>query len=91
MKSFSIAETRENLPALIKTAESGVAFEVTRRGHAVAVVLPIQEYKRFMNDKKNSFSKALDEFRADFHPEDESEEHYFDNLRDKSPGREVSL
>ncbi len=43
-RSYSVAEARQNLARLIRTAEHGRAVRITRRGQPVAVLLSASEY-----------------------------------------------
>jgi len=45
-KQHSIAEARNNLPSLVRAAESGKAVELTRRGKPVAVLIGRRQYER---------------------------------------------
>lgn len=45
-KRYSVAEAKNKLPALIHEAELGEPVEITRHGHAVAIVLSFAEYHR---------------------------------------------
>jgi len=83
MKSYSIAEARETLPTLVKTVEAGAPVEITKRGHAVAVVVPVQQYEQFSGKKKASFWDAMEDFRKQVSIENALEPGDFDNLRDK--------
>lgn len=91
MKRLSIAEARSSLPTLVKTVESGTSIEITRRGHGVAIVMPIQEYERLSGQKGSSFGEALESFRAQVTANNALRPEDLDGLRDRSLGREVSL
>ena len=45
-KRYSVAEAKNNLPAVIHEVELGEAIEITRHGRPVAVVVPLGEYRR---------------------------------------------
>jgi prevent-host-death family protein len=87
----SVAEARQNFARLIKRAEQGKAIEITRRGEPVAVLLSASEYLALTGDRP-SFMEATWQVRERLDVESlgiGSDE--FDDLRDTSPGREVSL
>ena len=91
-KRHSIADARNNLPELVRQAESGKAVELTRRGEPVAVLVGTKQYER-LTSPRLSFSDALEQFsrtvdikRANIDPDD-----VFSDVRDKSPGRDSSL
>jgi prevent-host-death family protein len=92
MTQYSIAQARDQLARLIHNVEKGETAELTRRGQRVAVILSAEAYDRLQN-KKNVW-EAVQEFRAkhgvDNWEEDLDIDAIFD-VRDKSPGREVSL
>ena len=89
-KSYSIAEARHHLAALVHELEHKSFIELTRRGEPVAVLLSIQEYHRLLA-KETNFWDAYTAFRdvVDL-VELQIEPAVFENLRDRSPGREVS-
>lgn len=89
MKQFSIAEARSNLPTVIKAAEAGTEIEITRRGEPVAVVISINDYRK-THGKAASFSEAYEKWRQEA-PDVLVPDNVFENLRDKSPGREVNF
>jgi prevent-host-death family protein len=88
-KTYSIAEARQNLAAIVHEAERQSPIELTRRGEPVAVLLSIQEYQRLLSKEAN-FWDAYTAFR---HSVDLSqlniEPSVFEGVRDPSPGREV--
>jgi prevent-host-death family protein len=91
MKQFSIVQTRDSLTSIIRDVESGSSVELTRRGKPVAVLMSLEEYQA-VTSKKVSFTEAYKRFRE----EDDLNElgftkEFFDDLRDRSEGREVNL
>ncbi len=90
-KSFSIAEARHNLAALIHELEHWPLIQLTRRGKPVAVLLSVREYQRLVNNSVG-FWDAYTAFRAstDLAPLD-IEPDIFQGLRDQSTGREILL
>ncbi len=87
--SYSIAEARDNLAAIVHGVEEASAVGLTRRGRPVAVLLSVEEYHRLLRGRKDFWS-AYDEFRngvdlerLGIGPE------VFEGVRDPSPGREV--
>jgi prevent-host-death family protein len=94
MTQYSIAQAKDKLTQLIRSAEEGQPVEITRRGEPVAVILSIDEYKRLSQVPQN-FGEAVLEFRQQYiegQPWFENEEiDDIFNVRDKSPSREVEL
>ena len=90
-KKYSISDARDHLPGIVKEAEAGFEIELTRRGRPVAVIISLQEYERLHADRprfEDTYRTFLEQ-----HPltEEGLEEGYFESLRDRRPGREVSL
>lgn len=88
-KSYSIAEARNNLAAIVHDVEEESAVGLTRRGRPVAVLLSVEEYRRLLKGRKDFWS-AYDEFRN--HVDLESlgiEPEVFKGVRDPFPGREL--
>lgn len=61
-KRYSVAEAKNQLPALIHEAESGEPIEITRHGRAVAVVLSFPEYLR-LSDARPDLWTAYESWR----------------------------
>lgn len=88
LPSYSLAEARDQLTAIVRAVETTTAVELTRRGKPVAVILSIDEYRRLVAPD-GSFSSALVRWREtvdpvglDLGPE------LFGAIRDGDPGRE---
>lgn len=84
---YSVAEARANLPKILDEVELGHEIELTRRGKAVAVVMSVDEYARLSGDYRD-FAAALDDYRATYGGVSPAT---FEGVRDKTPGRKVSL
>jgi len=90
-KKYSIAEARGQLPRLLYAVEAGEQVEITRRGKPVAVVLSIEDYKRLTGPTR-SFAEAYEAWQESVEDEDRQlPVEYWDELRDRSEGREVEL
>lgn len=89
-KSYSIAETRQNLSALIHDAERGATVAVTRRGRPVAVLVSAARWNKLAGARR-SFWDALQEFRQNVDLAPLGSADWADNLRDHSQGRDVDL
>lgn len=91
-KRHSIAEARNNLPSLVKQAESGKPVELTRRGESVAVLIGRQQYMR-LTSKHRRFFEAYRKFTSEFDLADLAidPDELFSGARDETRGREVSL
>ena len=58
-KSYSIAEARHNLAALVHELEHKPLIALTRRGEPVAVLLSIAEYQRLLAKETNFWDGVL--------------------------------
>jgi prevent-host-death family protein len=90
-KQYSIVQAKDHLPSLLRQVERGQAVELTRRGKPVAVVLSVQDFARLQSGGV-TFTQALSRLRrkkgfrgVDLAPD------FYDDLRDRSPGRKVNL
>lgn len=90
-RNYAIAEARANLPTIIDEVEAGATVELTRRGKVVAVMMSIAEYQRLRRERV-SFQDAYQQFLKK-HPLAETglEAGFAGKLRDRGPGRKVSL
>lgn len=86
-KQYSVAEARNKFTSVLRAVERGQVIEVTRRGKTIALLLSPRQLKR-----RRSFYDALMEFHRKYDvkalgigPE------IWQNVRDKSPGRDVNL
>ncbi len=90
-KSFSIAEARHDLAALIHQLDRQPRIQLTRRGKPVAVLISVREYDRLTTKAQSfweaysNFSEAVDLTNLKIDP------HIFDEVRDRTSGREVDL
>jgi prevent-host-death family protein len=91
MKRYSIAEARSNLPSIVDQVEAGQEIELTRRGKPVAVVLSLRELEK-LRGQRSSFKEAYRRY-LETHPLREvgTDEGAFESVRDRGPGRKVSL
>jgi antitoxin Phd len=85
---YSIAEARNQLPAIVHDAEEGSVAELTRRGKPVAVVLSIADYERLTRARPD-FWRSLQAFRKSHDLADLDVDRIFEGVRDRAPGREV--
>ena len=63
-KRVSIAEARDHLPALIRSAEQGEPVELTRRGKMVAALVSGSDYQRLTQGAPDLWA-AIQKFRAE--------------------------
>lgn len=90
-KRYSIAEARSSLPSLVDDAEAGVDIELTRRGKPVAAIVSLKELSRLRRNR-TSFGPAYKAFLAKHSLRELGlSPNFFDDCRDRSSGRKVSL
>lgn len=91
-KQHSIAEARNNLPQLVREAESGEPVELTRRGESVAVLIGRKQYERLAS-RTRRFSEAWNEYTREVELSDLAidPDEIFDDVRDTRAGRDVGL
>ena len=89
---YSIADARQNLPALIREAETGEEVELTRRGKPVAVLVSHQAFKRLASIRRG-FAVAYREFRTNIDIADLEldPDELFGNVREETSGRNIRL
>jgi len=91
-RRYSIAEARNNLAKLVREAETGKQVALTRRGRAVAVLVGRGDYERLVSGPRSFweayrvFRREVDLARLAIDPES-----VFGAVRDRSPGRDVTL
>jgi antitoxin Phd len=87
--SFSIAEARHDLAAVVHQLEHQPRIQLTRRGKPVAVLLSVREYNR-LTAQTRSFWETYTAFAESVDLRDlEIEPQVFEGVRDRSSGREV--
>jgi prevent-host-death family protein len=90
-KSYSIAEAKNRLPEVVRDVEQNGPIQLTRRGTPVVIMLPVREYERLQKGKVN-FWEAYLAFRERYKLDevDLDPDAIFADVRDRSPGRDVS-
>jgi len=89
-KRYSIAEARAQLPSIVDEAEAGQAIELTRRGKPVAVLVSLRELER-LRAERTGFGDAYRRFLKAHPLREVGIGQELESLRDRSPGRKVSL
>jgi prevent-host-death family protein len=89
-KQYSIAAARQDLAAIVHEAETSGPIQFTRRGKNVAVLLSQSDYER-LSGAKVEFGEAYRQFRASADFEALDIDPVIFDVREDSPGREVSF
>ena len=89
VKRYSVAQARANLPAILDAVEAGNDVELTRRGQPVAVIVARSKYRS--DAERPTFAELYSAWRARCPEGVDLPDDYFDELRDRSPGRKVRL
>lgn len=88
-QSYSIAQARNDLAALVHRLERESHIQLTRRGVPVAVLLSMQEYQR-LSGPRRGFWEVYETFTRDADlPELGIEPEVFEGVRNPGSGREV--
>lgn len=88
---YSIADARTSLSNIVDQAEAGQRVELTRRGRPVAVIVSVREFER-LRVGRPKFNETYQDFLAKYSPEAIGlDDDFAASVRDKSPGRKVSL
>jgi prevent-host-death family protein len=87
-RRYSIAEAKDRLSSVVRDVERGTAAEITRRGKAVAVLVPLADYQA-LKGRHRGFWAACERFRAAHDVAGlRIGASVFRGVRDRSPGRE---
>jgi prevent-host-death family protein len=87
-RRYSIAQAKDRLASVVRDAERGTAAEITRRGQAVAALVPIADYQMLAR-RHRGFWSACERFLAAHRVAGlRVGASVFRGVRDRSPGRE---
>jgi prevent-host-death family protein len=91
IKTYSIAEARDNFTSVVHEAERGTKVELTRRGKAVAVLIGVEDFERLTNGDSR-FTDAYQRFRSEHDLAELQIDpiEAFGEARDSSPGRDFN-
>jgi len=87
---YSISDAKNQLPSIIHGVEAGESAQLTRYGKPVAVLLSLKKYNALKQKNKN-FWISLTSFRNSINQNTQEIEGVFDNLRDKSTGKDFKF
>lgn len=96
-RQYSLSYAQDNLSDIVRRMEEGVPVELTEKGEAVAVLVSCEDFKRYKSHTPNrpkangDLWKAIQEWRSEQDFDKVNFDDVFDNVRDRSPGREVEL
>ena len=90
-RSYSIAEARSSLPAIVDQAEAGVEIELTRRGRPVAAVVSLRRLEQLRGERLR-FDQTYRAFLRKYSlAEVGLGRGFLESTRDRSTGRKVPL
>ncbi|MUG94601.1 type II toxin-antitoxin system prevent-host-death family antitoxin [Scytonema sp. UIC 10036] len=91
-QQYSIEQISTNLARIVQEVEQGELVQIIRQGQQVAVILSVGEYERLLSEKPN-FWESLQQFRQEMIEEgiEINPDEVWKDVRDRSPGREVTL
>ena len=90
-RQLSLAQAREQLPAVVRDVARLGPVELTDEGEPVAVIVASDEYRRLAGSRPSTWD-AYEKFRADVDLEELGiDDSFLDGVRDRSPGREIEL
>lgn len=96
-RRYSLSYAQDNLSEIVRQIEEGEAVELTEKGEAVAVLVSCDDfrwYKRHTPSRpaaKGDLWEAIQEWRSEQDFDKVNFDDVFDNVRDRSPGREIEL
>ena len=89
-KCYTMTQASQHLPDILTFVEQGHSVEVTRRGKSVAIVVSITEYQSLRERSQGDFWQALQAFRQQ-EMDDFTEWHEaLTDVRESSPGRDMT-
>lgn len=86
-KYYSIAESKNRLPAIIHEAEKDEPIFIHRRGKAVAVLLSVDTYNRLLSRTPAGIVSSYLQFRSNWEDQPQAfiQDRDMSGLRDTSP------
>lgn len=89
MSYLALFEAKNRLTELVREAEVGASFELTRHGKPVAVLLGIDQYQT-LQQARGAMVSDLYRLRSSWEGDDFGPDPFL-SLRSKDPGRAVEL
>ncbi len=96
-RRYSLSYAQDNLSDIVRRMEEGEPVELTEKGEAVAVLVSCEDFRRFKRHTpsrpaaKGDLWEAIQEWRSEQDFDKVNFDDVFDNVRDRSPGREIEL
>ena len=90
-KCYTITQASQELPDILDFVEEGHSVELTQHGRSVAVLISIAEYEATYASQQRDFWQALQQFREQYAGELFDLSEMLADVRDASPGRDMSL
>jgi antitoxin (DNA-binding transcriptional repressor) of toxin-antitoxin stability system len=89
-RQLTLAQARDQLPAIVHDVARHGPVELTEGGEAVAVIVALDEYRQLAGDRPG-FCDALQKLRAETDLDELDIDSVLRDVRDRSPGRDVEL
>ena len=90
-RQLSLAQARDELPAIVRDLAERGPVEITEDGEAVVVIVPLDEYRRLAGNRPSPW-EAYERFRTAVNLEEIGiDDSFLEGLRDPSPGRDSEL
>ena len=89
-KCYTITQASQELSDILDFVEEGHSVELTQHGRAVAVLISIAEYEATHASQQGDFWQALQQFREQYAAELFDLSETLADVRDTSPGRDMS-
>ena len=96
-RRFPLPYAQDNLSEIVRQIEEGEPVELTEEGRPVAVLVSAEDFKRYKRHTPDrpkarpDLWAAIEAWRAEQDFEKVNFDDVFDNVRDRSPGREIEL
>ena len=96
-RRYSLPYAQDNLSEIVRQMEEGEPVELTEKGEPVAVLVSCEDFKRYkrhtpdLPKAKGDLWEAIQQWRSEQDFDKVNFDDVFDNVRDRSPGREINL
>ena len=89
-RQIPVGQVGGRLPALVHDVQEHGPVELTQAGEPVAVVVAVDEYRRLLQGRAGPWA-AYERFRSETDLSELDIDEVLDGVRDRSPGRDVTV